>query len=59
MRNPFLFDDIDVLRNLGNIRDAEELRRAEGDTTIEGYYVADYKEQPHTYMDDKDNGESQ
>ena len=33
MRDPYLYDDIDVLRNLGNIRDAEELRRAEGDIT--------------------------
>jgi cell filamentation protein len=33
MRDPYLYDDIDVLRNLGNIRDAEELRRAEGDVT--------------------------
>ena len=33
MRDPYLYDDVDVLRNLGNIRDAEELRRAEGDVT--------------------------
>jgi cell filamentation protein len=33
MRDPYLYDDADVLRNLGNIRDAEELRRAEGDVT--------------------------
>jgi cell filamentation protein len=33
MRDPYLYDDIDVLRNLGNIRDVEELRRAEGDVT--------------------------
>ena len=33
MRDPYLYDDIDVLRNLGNIRDAEELQRAEGDIT--------------------------
>ena len=33
MRDPYLYDDVDVLRNLGNIRDAEELRRAEGDIT--------------------------
>jgi len=33
MRDPYLYDDVDVLRNLGGIRDAEELRRAEGDAT--------------------------
>ena len=33
MRDPYLYDDADVLRNFGNIRDAEELRRAEGDVT--------------------------
>jgi len=33
MRDPYLYDDVDVLRNLGNIRDSGELRRAEGDVT--------------------------
>jgi len=33
VRDPYLYDDVDVLRNLGNIRDADELRRAEGDVT--------------------------
>jgi len=33
MRDPYLYDDVDVLRNLGNIRDPYELRRAEGDVT--------------------------
>ena len=33
MRDPYLYDDVDVLRNLGNIRDLDELRRAEGDVT--------------------------
>jgi len=33
MRDPYLYDDVDLLRNLGKIRDAEELRRAEGDVT--------------------------
>ena len=33
MKDPYLYDDADVLRNLGNIRDAEELRRAEGEVT--------------------------
>jgi len=33
MRDPYLYDNADVLRNLGNIRDVDELRRAEGDVT--------------------------
>jgi cell filamentation protein len=33
MRDPYLFDDVDILRNLGNIRDINELKRAEGDVT--------------------------
>jgi len=33
MRDPYLYDDVDVLRNLGNIRNAELLRKAEGDVT--------------------------
>jgi cell filamentation protein len=33
MRDPYLYDDVDVLRNRGNIRDVEELRKAEGDVT--------------------------
>ena len=33
MRDPYLYDDADVLRNLGNIKDAGELRKAEGDIT--------------------------
>jgi len=33
MRDPYFYDDVDVLRNLGGIRDAERLRRAEGDVT--------------------------
>ncbi|MCL2046460.1 MAG: Fic family protein [Oscillospiraceae bacterium] len=33
MRDPYLYDDVDVLRNLGNIRNAEELRQAECDVT--------------------------
>jgi cell filamentation protein len=33
MRDPYLYDDIDVFRNLGDIRDPDELRRAEGDVT--------------------------
>ncbi|MCL2343733.1 MAG: Fic family protein [Firmicutes bacterium] len=33
MRDPYLYEDAPVLRNLGDIHDAEELRRAEGDVT--------------------------
>jgi len=33
MRDPYLYDDVDVLKNIGNIKDAEELRDAEGDIT--------------------------
>ena len=33
MRDPYLYDDVDVLRNLGNIRDLDKLRQAEGDVT--------------------------
>jgi cell filamentation protein len=33
MRDPYLFDDVDVMRNLLGIRDAEELERAEADIT--------------------------
>jgi len=33
MRDPYLYDDIDVLRNLKNIRTSDELRRVEGELT--------------------------
>ena len=33
MRDPYLYDDVDVLKNLGNIKDAMKLREAEGDIT--------------------------
>lgn len=33
MRDPYLYDDADVLRNLANIKDAELLRMAEADIT--------------------------
>jgi cell filamentation protein len=33
MRDPYLFDDIDVLKNLANIRDYDLLRKAEADIT--------------------------
>ena len=53
MRDPYLYEDVDVLINLGDIRDAETLRQAEADVTqrtmINGYYVAGLKELPHKY----------
>jgi len=33
MRDPYLYDDAPVLRNLGDIHDAAKLRQAEGDVT--------------------------
>jgi len=33
MKDPYLYDDVDVLKNLGNIKNADELRVAEGDVT--------------------------
>ena len=33
MRDPYLYDDVAVLRNLGNIRDADVLKQAEADVT--------------------------
>jgi len=33
MRDPYLYEDIAVLKNLGNIKNTEELRKAEGDIT--------------------------
>jgi len=33
MRDPYLYDDVDVLKNKGNIKDASQLRAAEGDVT--------------------------
>ena len=33
MKDPYLYDDVDVLRNLGNIKNADELKSAEGDIT--------------------------
>ena len=33
MRDPYLYNDVDVLKNLGGIKNAEELRKAEGDIT--------------------------
>lgn len=33
MRDPYLYEDADILKNKGNIRDADELKKAEGDIT--------------------------
>ena len=33
MRDPYLYDDSDVLCNLNNIRDTNELRKVEGNIT--------------------------
>jgi len=33
MRDPYLFEDADVLKNKGNIKNAEQLKAAEGDVT--------------------------
>jgi len=33
MRDPYLYDDVNVLRNIGGIKDSEKLRTAEGEVT--------------------------
>jgi cell filamentation protein len=33
MKDPYLYDDSNVLKNLGNIKDADKLKKAEGDIT--------------------------
>ena len=33
MRDPYLYDDADVLKNRANIKDSELLRKAEADVT--------------------------
>ena len=33
MRDPYFYDDVNVLRNLGNIKDSELLQKAEADIT--------------------------
>ena len=33
MRDPYLYDDADVLKNLAGIKDADLLRQAEADIT--------------------------
>ena len=41
MRDPYLYDDVPVLRNLLNIRDADVLERAEADITSIRLLVVD------------------
>ena len=31
MRDPYLYDDVDVLKNIENIKDSDTLRKAEAD----------------------------
>ena len=33
MRDPYLYDDVNVLKNLADIKDSELLRKAEADIT--------------------------
>ena len=33
MRDPYLYDDVDVLKNLANIKDPQLLHKAEADIT--------------------------
>ena len=33
MRDPYLYDDVDVLKNRANIKDSNTLRKAEADIT--------------------------
>ena len=39
MRDPYLYKDVDVLKNLANIKDNEKLRQMEGDLTVIGMAV--------------------
>ena len=39
MRDPYLYEDVDVLKNLANIKDNEKLRQMEGDLTVIGMAV--------------------
>lgn len=44
MRDPYLYDDVDVLKNLADIKDTEQLRRAEADITgLAMAAIYDYK----------------
>ena len=47
MRDPYLYDDIDVLKNRANIKDVELLRKAEADITNLAM-SAPYSEKPIT-----------
>ena len=45
MRDPYLYDDVDVLRNRANIKDSDTLRKAEADITnlaMSAIYERDY-----------------
>ena len=39
MRDPYLYEDVNVLKNLANIKDNEKLRQMEGDLTVIGMAV--------------------
>lgn len=39
MRDPYLYEDVAVLKNLANIKDNEKLRQMEGDLTVIGMAV--------------------
>ena len=46
MRDPYLYDDADVLKNLAGIKDADLLRQAEADITnlaMAGIYNRQYE----------------
>lgn len=45
MRDPYLYDDVNVLKNRANIKDAELLKRTEADITnlaMSAVYECDY-----------------
>ena len=45
MRDPYLYDDVDVLKNRANIKDSDTLRKAEADITnlaMSAIYERDY-----------------
>ena len=43
MRDPYLYDDADVLRNLADIKDFELLRRAEADISNSVFIIGGTK----------------
>lgn len=44
MRDPYFFDDVNVLKNVGNIKDLKLLQKAETDiTNISMHYVYNIK----------------